>query len=232
MRKHQLGKFVVVGLLLFGGLLWQVMSLLGEQYPLTNFPPPGTRVVAFGDSLTAGVGASDPEFGYIGRLEERLHISIANKGVSGDTTASALARIDEVIATHPDITIVLLGGNDIIARTPRETTFANLKAIIAQLQKSGSFVIVIGVNGLLGDAYSDDFAALARETGSFLVPDVLDGILGETSLMSDQVHPNDAGYLKMADRIAPMLVQALYAAEPPTAKDQMAATMRAFPFSE
>lgn len=199
-------RYLIVGVI-FIFLIYQIVSLYGGQYPIINFPPKGPVIVAFGDSLTEGVGASTPDNGYVGVLERRLGITIVNRGVSGNTTADALARIDEdITALHPNIVIVLLGGNDYLKKIPQQETFANLSQIIKKVQSEGAVVILLGVRGgLLHDKFSDDFQALAKATGSLYVPNVLDGVLGNSKLMSDEVHPNDAGYMKIADKIAATL---------------------------
>lgn len=198
--------FLIVGII-FIFLIYQIVSLYGGQYSIVNFPPKGPTIVAFGDSLTEGVGASTRENGYVGVLERRLGITIVNRGVSGNTTADALARLDaDITPLHPNIVIVLLGGNDYLKKIPQEETFANLSQIIKKLQSQGAVVLLLGVRGgLLHDKFSDDFQTLAKETGSLYVSNVLDGILGNAKLMSDEVHPNDTGYMKIADKIAPTL---------------------------
>jgi lysophospholipase L1-like esterase len=102
------------------------------------------------------------------------------------------------------VVVVLVGGNDFIRRVPRETTFEALGTIVERLRERGAGVVIVGVSlGLVSDQYSDEYEAVATRTGSALVPDVLDGILGHGELMADQIHPNDRGYAVMADRIAP-----------------------------
>lgn len=200
-------KLLVFIALILLGALWQIITLFADNYPLTNYPPRGTAIVALGDSLTVGVGASSPEHGYIPILAKRLNINIINKGVSGDTTADAMKRLDnDVLGEHPNIVLILLGGNDYLKQVPQEETFRNLRTIITRIQHSGATVLLVGVRGgLFHDKFDPDFQKLAKDTGSLFVPNILEGIIGEPALMSDDVHPNDAGYLKMADKIAPTL---------------------------
>lgn len=169
-------------------------------------PTAGEAVIVFGDSLVEGVGAS-PGHDVVSVLSERLGVPIVNAGRRGDTAPAALARLDQdVLARNPRVVIVLLGGNDFLRRVPRETTFGALATIVARIRERGAAVVIVGVSlGLITDQYSDDYEALARQTGSALVPDVLGGILGHGDLMSDQVHPNDRGYAMVADRIEPVL---------------------------
>lgn len=203
---------VLVGLILIGAI-WQIISLFTSQYPITNYPPKGTTIVALGDSLTVGVGAST-EHGYIPVLEERLNVSIINKGVSGDTTEEAAKRLQkDVLDLHPNIVLVFLGGNDYLKQVPETETFRNLQSIILRTQRAGATVLLVGVRGgLLRDQFDKNFEQLAKNTGSLFVPNALDGILDNPKLMSDQVHPNDAGYLKIADKIAPTLEGLILAA--------------------
>lgn len=169
-----------------------------EGYP----PRGGTSVVAFGDSLIEGVGAT-PGNDLVSRLARDLGVPIVNAGKSGDTTAMARARFErDVLAHDPRAVLILLGGNDFLKRVPREETFNNLRAMIQELHDQGVFVVLLGVRGgLVGDRYESDFDVLAKETGVLYVPNVLDGILGEPSLLADAIHPNDAGYARIAERV-------------------------------
>ncbi len=198
--------FIILGVILLV-IIGQVWISLDGKYPIVNFPPKSATIVAFGDSLTVGVGASAPEKNYISLLENRLNMHIENRGLSGDTTRSALVRLDtDVTPLHPGIVIILLGGNDYLQKVPQEETFSNLEQIIRKIQSEKAVVLLIGVRGgLLHDKWDDAFAMLAAKTGSVFVSNILDGIIGDARLMSDEVHPNDAGYLKMADKIAPAL---------------------------
>ena len=140
-------------------------------------------------------------------LSARVGVPIVNAGRSGDTTGSALARLDSaVLSRNPRIVIVVLGGNDVLRRVPHEETFANLDAIVGRIRGRGAAVILVGLSvGVFTDAYGNGYENLARRTSSGLVPDVLAGILGHPDLMADQIHPNDRGYRMMADRIEPAL---------------------------
>jgi lysophospholipase L1-like esterase len=207
MNAKSIHKFLVIVGVLAIALIWQTMGGFSKQYPITNFPPKGTNIIALGDSLTVGVGASSKEKGYVSILEQRFNITIQNEAISGDTTHGALARLErDVLSKQPDIVMILLGSNDYLRQEPIRETFKNLHAIITSIQKKGAVVILIGARGgILGDTFKEDFTTLAHSTGSAFVPGVLDDILGNTKLMTDEIHPNDAGYLKMADKIAPTL---------------------------
>lgn len=212
--KTMSGKFetilIIIGIILavVVGKIWYDLK---DKYPLVNYPPRGSSIVALGDSLTVGVGASAYEKSYIGILDQRLGIQITNKGIIGNTTGDALQRLDaDVLSLKPDIVLVLLGSNDYLRGVSQNVTFDNLRSIVERIQASGALVVLVGARGgLLSDKFSSDFKDLAQEKGTLLVPSIMDGIIGETTLMSDEIHPNDAGYLKMADKIAPILLTAL-----------------------
>jgi acyl-CoA thioesterase-1 len=169
-------------------------------------PTGGTNIIAFGDSLVAGVGASTGH-DFVSVLSGRLGVRILNAGRPGDTTASALARLDRaVLARNPRVVIVLLGGNDFLRRVPRDRTFDNLETIVTRIRQRGAAVVLVGVSlGLFTDSYAAQYEALAEHTSAAYVPDVLDGVYGHADRMADQIHPNDRGYAIVADRIEPVL---------------------------
>ena len=181
---------------------WAVRS----NVPRAARPTSGERVIAFGDSLVAGQGASAGH-DFVSLLSDRLKIPIVNAGWRGDTTGSALARLDrDVLARNPRIVIVLLGGNDFLRRIPTQETFANLGSIVERVRQHGSAVVLVGIGvGVLFDPYGAHYEALAKRTSAVLVPDILDGIIGHADLMSDSIHPNDGGYAIMAGRLEPAL---------------------------
>lgn len=184
--------------------------LIKSEPSITNYPPQEGVLVAFGDSLVFGTGAS-PGKDFVSLLETRVGEPIINRGVPGDTTESALLRIDEVLTLRPRIALVLLGGNDYLRRVPSEETFANLEAIITRLQEKGVLVVLLGIRGgILRDNFENSFEALATKTGAAYVPNVLDGLVGDAALMSDEIHPNDAGYALIARKVYEVLAPVLH----------------------
>ena len=169
--------------------------------------PHATRdgpIIAFGDSLVYGTGSTGG--GFVRLLAERLGTPIENLGIPGDTTADGIARLDEVIERHPAVVILLLGGNDYLRQVPRDETFANLAKIIERLQADHIAVLLIGVRGgLIRDIFAERFEQLADRYHTAYVHDVLDDTLGVSRYMADQVHPNDAGYGVIAERVYPVL---------------------------
>lgn len=174
----------------------------GRRWDFQNLPPTATGPwVAFGDSLTLGTGAGNG--GYPALLGPRLGVALQNLGVAGETTADGLRRVADVEALQPRVVLLCFGGNDVLRGQSREQMFANLGAMIDRLHAQGSFVVLIGIRGatLLRDANADGFVELAERKQVMHIPNLLDGIIGTPSLMSDYVHPNDAGYEKIAARL-------------------------------
>lgn len=167
-------------------------------------------IVAFGDSLVEGVGASKKN-DWVSILSARYQIPFLNKGVRNDTTRSAMARLEMDALRHdPSFIILLLGGNDILFRIPKKETFHNLSIMIDQIQEHKTGMLLVGVRGgILGDAFEGRFQTLAEEKGIPFIPNILEDIFGKPHLMTDPLHPNDEGYRIMADQIESILVQVL-----------------------
>lgn len=199
-------KAIVVIVLITAFALWGAFSQLLLSYPITNYPPDGSLIMVWGDSLSVGVGASTPEHGYVDILKERLSLNVVNKAVSGETSRDALIHAASDIAlVKPNIVMILLGGNDVLANTPSPETFDNLRKLIDLAHQSHAVVLLVGFQKHIDDNYASGFASLAKTSGSVYVADILGNIFGDSALMSDEIHPNDKGYLKMADKIAPDL---------------------------
>lgn len=178
---------------------------------VVDWPEKGTAVIAFGDSLVTGYGVNTIGDDFVSLLSKRTGKSIINAGSNGDTTASALSRLDRDVLSHdPRIVIVLVGGNDALRQIPVEETFKNLGTIVDRVHEKGAAVVLVGVKGsLLGDKYDTEFKKLAKEKKVNFVPNILDGIFGHPDLMADGIHPNGAGHAIMTDRIEPILKKLL-----------------------
>jgi acyl-CoA thioesterase I len=203
--------------LLFGAVILVVVAgyfiLRGDDSLITNYPPRGERILAFGDSLVLGVGATQGN-DFISRISRELNVPIINMGRSGDTTSASFSRVDSALATNPDIVLLLLGGNDAIRRVPIEETEENLRRLVGIFHDAGAVVVLIGVRGgITNDPYSNMYRRISRETGSILVTDVLRGLFGDRRYMADAVHPNDAGHEVIARRITLQLRGVLEAIE-------------------
>lgn len=172
---------------------------------ITNYPSKGTDIVAFGDSLVQGVGATSGN-DFVSNLSKRIGKPIVNLGVSGNTTRDGISRLSELDKYNPKVVILLLGGNDYLKKVPKEETFNNLQTIINHIHKKGSVVILLGVRGgLLVDNFKDDFKKISEKNNTAFVSNVLDNLIGNNELMSDAIHPNDKGYKIISDRVYAVL---------------------------
>jgi acyl-CoA thioesterase I len=173
-------------------------------------------VVAFGDSLTAGLGVM-PDESYPAQLQARLRADgyayrVVNAGASGDTTAGGLRRVDWALKNKPDIVIVALGANDAMRGQDLASVRANLDGIVARFQKAGARVLVAGmeVPPNYGARYAADFRRLyvevARKRGAAFMPFLLDGVAGNPQLnQPDGIHPTAEGYRIVMDHLWPYL---------------------------
>ena len=162
------------------------------------------RLVALGDSLTAGYGLPRGQ-GFAARLEAALRgaghdVEVIDAGVSGDTTDMGLARLDWSVPSDADAVIVELGANDALRGLPPSQARANLDEIVGRLTTRGQKVLIAGMLAPrnLGDAYATDFdpifAEVAAKYGALLYPFFLDGVALHPELtLPDGLHPNAAG---------------------------------------
>ncbi len=187
-------------------------------------PAADTRlVVAFGDSLFAGYNLPQDK-GFAPVLERALvargiKARVFNAGVSGDTSAAGLQRLDYVLDgldRKPDLIIVGLGANDMLRGLDPEATRANLDAILRTLKERGIEAMLAGMLAApnLGSDYAGQFNPiypdLARKYGVTLYPFFLDGVIGQRDhLLADGMHPNDRGVDRIVDRISPIVVEQL-----------------------
>ena len=174
--------------------------------------PTGPRIVILGDSLTAGLGLPTDQ-SYPARLQQRLneegaHYQIVNAGVSGDTSAGGLARLDWALEGDVRVMIVALGGNDGLRGLPPEELKKNLAAIIERAQSRGIRVILAGMEAPPNYgrdyivAFHRVYPALASEYHVALVPFLLDGVAGNDALnQRDGIHPSAAGARIVADNV-------------------------------
>jgi acyl-CoA thioesterase I len=188
---------VVLALILLLWVLWP-----SPYANVTNLDSRGSGIIAFGDSLTAGYGASAGE-DYPTKLSTRTGVTVVNAGVSGDTTESARARLArDVLAHDPRIVIIGLGGNDYLRSVPITVTEENLRAIIRETQDAGAMVVLLGFTfPSLNANYGAMYERVAKEEGCLLIAGALKGILRDPALKSDAIHPNARGYDLMAERI-------------------------------
>lgn len=202
-------KNILISIFIGCGAIFLFWYFFAGTYTIKNYPSSGETIIAFGDSLVQGVGATEGN-DFVSLLSLRLNTPIVNLGRSGDTTAEALLRINDVLSRNPKAVMVLLGGNDFLKRVPKAETLSNLEWIITTIQNTGAVVVLLGVRGgLIADSYESDLRSLAEKTGSEYVPNVLKGLIGNPKYMDDAIHPNNAGYAIIADHIYPVLLSVL-----------------------
>ncbi|MBV9463004.1 MAG: arylesterase [Verrucomicrobiae bacterium] len=160
-------------------------------------------IVAFGDSLTAGYGADQGE-SYPEVMSKILGEPVINRGVSGNTTADGLQRLDsDVLASNPRLVVVWLGANDELQQLPVADAEKNLGEIVDRLKARGVFVILVGVPDIpFRPSYNDRIRELARAKKCVYIDKPMAGILGDREMKSDEVHPNANGYALIAERFA------------------------------
>ena len=174
------------------------------------------RIVAFGDSLTAGLGVQANE-SYPAQLQRRLDdleypYRVINVGVSGDTTAGGMRRVPWILNNKPKLVILELGANDGLRGLDVDQVKHNLQQIIEQLRKAGATVILAGMK--LPPNYGQDYTtrfeaiypALAKEYDLPLIPFFLDGVGGASSLnQADGIHPTTEGYEIIVEQVLKVL---------------------------
>jgi acyl-CoA thioesterase-1 len=173
-------------------------------------------IVALGDSLTAGFGVA-PDEAWPARIAARLAregypYRVVNAGVSGDTSAGALRRVDWTLRSRPEIVIVAVGANDGLRGQPVAMLRDNLDAIVRRLHDAGARVLLAGMRmpPNYGETYTRAFATaytdVARRTRTPLVPFLLDGVAANAALnQADGIHPNAEGHRVIAERLWPHL---------------------------
>ncbi|PST17397.1 arylesterase [Mesorhizobium plurifarium] len=191
---------------LFGLTMTIVLSAAARAEPV--------NLVGFGDSLMAGYQLP-PEDAFPARLEKALKdkgidVTIANAGVSGDTTSGGLARIDWSVPDGTDGVILELGANDALRGIPPEETRKNLEAMVVRLKQRGIAVLLAGMMAPpnMGPEYAERFnpiyPELAKAHETVFYPFFLDGIVTEARLkLEDGMHPNGDGIGVMVERFLP-----------------------------
>jgi acyl-CoA thioesterase-1 len=176
------------------------------------------KILALGTSLTQGFGVPPGE-DFTAVLEARLRadrfdVKLINAGVSGDTSAGGLSRVDWSLADHPDAAIVELGSNDALRGQSPAQTEKNLSAVLAKLRAAHIPVLLVGMKAPrnLGPEYAAQFdpiyPRLAKQYGALLYPFMLDGVAMDAKLnQADGIHPNPAGVKIIVGRMLPLVEQ-------------------------
>ena len=177
-----------------------------DSGPIHEPLPPGSTVLAFGDSVTYGTGAGRGE-GYPARLAEATGWQITNGGISGDTARAARERLAGLLQRYqPGMVIVELGGNDFLRKRASLKVKEDLVTMVKQCQEAGAIAVLVSVPelsllrasiGALDDA--EIYAEIALETGAVLIPGVFSKVLSNPGLRADRIHPNARGYQALSD---------------------------------
>lgn len=198
-------------------LFFLIFSLISP--PVLAAP---ARIVALGDSLTAGYGLESGQ-DFATRLEAALQatgldVKVDNAGVSGDTSAGGLARLDWAVEGDPApaLVIVALGGNDMLRAVAPDVTKKNLAAIVEKLKAKNIPILLAGMRSPtnMGPLYQGKFdkiyPALAKEHGVTLYPFFLEGVAMKADLnLPDGIHPNEKGVEAMVKNIVPVVTKML-----------------------
>jgi acyl-CoA thioesterase-1 len=218
----------IVNLLLAGLVLLAAGLMASGGGAAKTLQPTGTttKILVLGDSLTAGLGLPR-SLSFPARLEAELRadgfaVEVIDAGVSGDTTAGGLTRIDWLLADPPDLVIVELGANDALRGLDPARTRANLDAILTRIRARGCGVLLAGMRAPrnFGPDYTrlfdEIYPALARRHGIPLYPFFLDGVAMDPALnQADGLHPNARGVEVIVSGIAPYVRRLLLRTEPP-----------------
>lgn len=169
---------------------------------------PSGPLICFGDSLTYGTG-TEKGMDYPSQLSKMVSKPVVNAGIPGNPTAQALKRLEQdVLSKSPALVLITLGGNDLKNGVAKEIAFGNLKIIVETIQEHGARVVIGGIKFPLRDrGFGKGYRKLADQTGAFLIPNILKGIMGNRKLMSDPIHPNAEGYQIMAERFYEAVLQ-------------------------
>jgi acyl-CoA thioesterase-1 len=200
--------------------MWALASLSASLYGTAFAANDETVIVALGDSLTAGFGVVAND-GFAVRLEAALrgagaNARVVNAGVSGDTSAGGLARVDWILVDAPDLVIVELGANDGLRGLDPADMETNLGAILTRLADKGVPAILTGMvappnmGRAYGDAFNAVFPRLAERHGVDFYPFFLEGVAARPALnQRDGIHPNPAGVRIIVERFTPLILKAL-----------------------
>lgn len=170
--------------------------------------PAGSRVLALGDSLTAGAGVTPAE-AWPSLLAGRSGWVVVNGGVSGDTSAEALLRLPALLEQHtPALVLVTLGGNDMLRRIPRQETIANLEKILALIKAHGAKAVLLATPNpsLMGAVFQqlsapEFYRKVAAEQQVALIEDAVADVISDPQLKVDPLHPNAAGHALLSAKI-------------------------------
>ena len=178
-----------------------IWYLVGKKTPIKNAGRSVQKIVAFGDSLTAGYGAGGVSKSYPAVLERLSGKRVINLGLSGETAIHAPARLPQVLAEKPDMVLIEFGANDRIQNLGHEGAARAVAQIVDEVQAAGAIAVIVDTGGPQMGPYTSAYKKIAKEKQAVFVPGILRGIFSKRELKSDMIHPNAAGYEIVAQRV-------------------------------
>jgi len=199
-------RYNILTVFICGVLLLFFLSGCDRTAPRINQLKPGSVILAFGDSLTSGVGAGIDE-SYPAILEKIIGYKVINEGVPGELSGQGLVRLPHIIDKYqPDLVILCHGGNDLLQRKNEQNIIDNLEKMIQMVKDRGIDIVLIGVpKPGLRFASTRFYNDLAKKYNIPYEGPILEKILSNNSLKSDLIHPNAKGYRKLAESIANLI---------------------------
>ncbi len=193
-------------------LLWLaalLLALAACSAPKQQALPPGATVLVLGDSISAGYGLT-PEQAWPAKLAAATGWNVVNAGVSGDTTAGGRERLPGLLEEHkPAAVMIELGGNDMLRKVPPAETRANLEEMINMARNAGAVPILLAtprpsvVGAAIGSlSAAEVYPELAEARKVFLIEDAIPDVLSDKELKLDALHPNEAGQVELAKKVA------------------------------
>jgi acyl-CoA thioesterase-1 len=183
--------------------------------------PPEKTLICFGDSITAGYGLDSVNQSYPSDLERLLtasgyHYRVINQGIAGNTTKDAVARVNSIVALHPDVVLVEFGGNDGLRGLSLEITKKNLDAVLTTLQAAHIRILLVGITlpPNYGPDYVKSFNAVFRDAATKhhlpFMPMLYEGVYQVPgTIQADGIHPTAKGSQLIAEHLVPVLLPLL-----------------------
>jgi lysophospholipase L1-like esterase len=190
-----------------------LLTACGKSEKVFSKLPNDAVIMAFGDSITYGTGA-DKSQSYPSVLAQLSSHTVINNGIPGEISADGLKRLPALLdQQHPQLLILIHGGNDILRNLPREQTAANLTAMIKEAKQRNINVVMLGVPtfglfsavGLLSMESAEIYQQVAKDEKVPVDLKSLPEIVSTQELKSDQVHPNAQGYQRLAEAVFKLL---------------------------
>ncbi|MGE8493699.1 GDSL-type esterase/lipase family protein [Comamonas sp.] len=208
-RRHSLQRLAIIPFL---GLAAAGLAACSKKVPLAAALPAGATVLALGDSLTQGVGASAAQ-SYPQLLAERTGWNVINAGISGETSSQIAQRLPQLLETHqPALVIVCAGGNDWLRRQSAQAAQAQIASMLQQCKAQHIAVLLVAVpefsmSAALTGRIQDHpiYEALAKEEQVPLLANAWSEVLANDAMRADQVHANAAGYARFTELLVAQL---------------------------